>query len=194
METLPEDDIYKSNTCSEGEPEPLGTGDAVTLVLVAHGRGRVPAWLRAPRVAAVTLVVCGAGVSVRLLRRPGGHDGHRAMLGARQLAPGQAERRDPAVISADRRARASSRRGAGRQRGGVHGHAGPRRRARVVMGPPRTDGHVQSRSASFPHVEGGVARDSGAPTVEPAPVSSRGGIPSPAPRRRPPCVPGTLGC
>lgn len=53
------------------ERESLPASDAVTVVLPSRERVRFPGWLRAPRLAAVTLVVLGAGVSIRLLKRPG---------------------------------------------------------------------------------------------------------------------------
>jgi hypothetical protein len=218
MEALPEDNIRESRSRSEDdvrdgratpcltdslgcradvhfglEPEPSRAGDAVTVVLPAHGRGRFLASLRAPRVAAVTLVICGAGVSFRLLRRPGDHDGRQATPTSRQLVSGRAVRRDPTVISAHRLAKASPGRGSERQIGGVRGRAGLTRRTRVVLG-PRSGGRVQSGSVSSPHVGGDIARNSGPSAVDPAPASTRVGVPPPVPDRRPPCLPGTLGC
>lgn len=107
VETLPEDNIYDSrarpehgvedrrvtlrladpsSSCDFGvqaEPEAQGTSDAVTVVLSAHGRVRFGGRLKAPRIVAVTLAVIGAGVSIRLLRRPSGHGGVRSEATAR---------------------------------------------------------------------------------------------------------------
>ena len=145
METLPEDDIYESRARTkrggedhravirlgdparggdvdvEAEPEPSRASDAVTVVLPPHERVRLARRLRAPRVAAVTLVVLGAGVSIRLLRRPSGHGGVRSEATTRHLAGApSAQRERGAARSAHHRIEASTRPGARRQRRAVH--------------------------------------------------------------------------
>ena len=216
METLLDDDIYESLTPSapgvadgramlrladlsgagdfdvQPEPEPVDVGEAVTVILLAQGRGRFPVRLRAPRVAAVTLAVLGAGVSVRLLRHPGGYDSLRTGATAQHFAP-PAARRGPGLVSARRRAEGSPQRVVGQRRGPAHHRSGPAKRARVTSG--AQDAGVRTRLGSAsPRPAGGVARRDDAPGVDGAPASTRAVGPSPAPRRRPPCVPGTLGC
>jgi len=216
METLPEEDIYEnlapsargaadhratlrladlSGGCdfdAQPEPEPVDVGEAVTVILPAHGRGRFPVRLRAPRVAAVTLAVLGAGVSVRLLRRPGGHDGLRTGAMTRHFASAPIARRRPGLVSSQRRTEKSPRRGVGR-RGTAHHHSGPPKRARVASGVPDAGVRPRMGSASA-RSEGDVTSRSSTPAVDDAPASARAVGPSPAPRRRPPCLPGTLGC
>jgi len=221
METLPEDDIYESRTRSEhgvedrratlrladppggrdfdvpAEPEPSGASDAVTVVLPARGRVRFGGRLRAPRVVAVTLAVIGAGVSIRLLRRPSGHGGVRSEATAQHVAGVASLRRERgAARSAHRRIEASARREAGRQRrGAVHQRAGAgERRER----PSRSTASVPARIRPVPTAPAGGY----VPRVEPGPAADDAPPPpvrsepqsSPAPRRRPPCLPGTLGC
>ncbi len=118
----------------QAEPDPRSTEDAVTVVLPARERVRFAVRLRAPRVAAVTVVVLGAGISIRLLRRPNG-GGVRSGTTARHFAGAPAPRRGPLVLTRHR-ARISSQQGVGRQRGSVHRHSGQTRRARSA--PPTT--------------------------------------------------------
>jgi hypothetical protein len=150
MATLPEDDIYESPACTASgggdreatlrladllggrdfdvRPEPVGGGGSVP----ARGRDRFSVRRRAPRVAAVTLVVLGAGVSIRLLRRPSVHGGLHSGGTTQRFVPSRVERRDPAWPSTHRRVKRSPRRGAVRRRGSVYGHAGPTKRARIA--------------------------------------------------------------
>lgn len=218
METLPEDDIYERRTRSEhgvadhratlhladqsggrdfdvqAEPEPPGASDAVTVVLPAHEGARLPAWPRTRRVAAVTLVVLGSGVSIRLLRRPSGHDRVRAGATTRHAASAPSARRGPALIAAHRRAKTSPRRGVGRQRGSAHGHPGPTKQVRIASRTPASGARANPGRAASPQPEGDVTRADGIPAVDDVPTPARVETPSPAPRRRPPCLPGTLGC
>ncbi len=215
METLPEDDVYESLAPSargaadpramlrladslgagdfdaQPESEPVDVGEAVTVILPAHGRGRFPVRLRAPRVAAVTLAVLGAGVSVRLLRRPGGHDSLRTGAATRHFASPVA-RRGPGLISARRWTERSPQRGGEWRRGTIHHRSGPAKGARVVSGAP--DAGVRTRVGSAPPRSESATRGSGARSVDSAPASTRAVVPSSAPRRKPPCLPGTLGC
>lgn len=165
METLPEDDIYESlgpsargvahrratlrladlsGGCdfdAQPEPEPVDVGEPVTVILPAHGRGRFPVRLRAPRIAAVTLAVLGAGVSVRLLRRPGGHDGLRTGAIRRHFASAPTTRRRPGLVSSQRGTEKSP------QRGGLSEHLNRRRRAPATLRRIATTGahYVASR-------------------------------------------------
>lgn len=218
METLPEDDIYESRTRSEhgvadhratlrladqprgrdfdvpAEPTPPGAGDAVTVVLPAREGVRFPAWPRTRRVAAVTLVVLGSGVSIRQLRRASSHDRVRAGATTRHAASAPSVRRGPALIVAHRRAKTSPWRGVGRQRGSAHGHLGPTKQASVASRTPASSVRANPGRAASPQPEGDVTRADGIPAVDNAPAPARVETPSPAPRRRPPCLPGTLGC
>jgi thioredoxin-dependent peroxiredoxin len=100
----------------------VDAGEAVTVILPAHRGGRFPARLRAPRIAAVTLAVLGAGVSVRLLRRPGGHESLRTGAIPRHFASAPIVRRGPGLVSSQRRTEKSPQRGVGR-RGTAHHHS-----------------------------------------------------------------------
>jgi hypothetical protein len=219
METLPEDDIYQTWGRSErstedrwatlrlgdrpggcdldvqAEPEVVGASDAATVVLPSRARVRFGGRLKAPRVAAVTLAVIGAGVSIRLLRRPSEHRGVRSPATARHVAGVPALRRERgAARSAHRRTEASAARGAGRRRGAVHRRAGVgERRERTSRSTASGAARVRPvptapAEGDVPQVEPGPAADDAPAPVRPAPQ------PAPAPRRRPPCLPGTLGC
>jgi len=58
----------------QAEPEAVGASDPATIVLSRREHGRFPGWLRTRRFAAATLLVLGAGASIRLLRRPIGRE------------------------------------------------------------------------------------------------------------------------
>jgi hypothetical protein len=190
MEILPEDDIYERRGRSEHgvadhraplrpanqpdgrdfddvptEPEPPGVSDAVTVMLPAHEGARLPAWLRTRGVAAVTLVVLGSGVSIRLLRRPSGQDRVRAGATTRHVASAPSVRRGPALIAAHRRAKTSSWRGVGRQRGSAHGHPGPTKQARVASRTPVSGVRANTERAASPQPEGDVTRTDGIPAA-----------------------------
>jgi hypothetical protein len=219
METLPEDDIYESRARTkrggedhravirlgdparggdvdvEAEPEPSRASDAVTVVLPPRERVRLAGRLRAPRVAAVTLVVLGAGVSIRLLRRPSGHGGVRSEATTRHLAGApSAQRERGAARSAHHRIEASARPGAGRQRRAVHRRAGTgERRARTSLSATSVPARV--RPMPVTPTAGYVPQGGAGPAVDDAPPAVRSEPqPAPTPRRRPPCLPGTLGC
>lgn len=168
------------------KPKSLDASDAVTIVLPARVRGQFPAWLRAPRVAAVILVL-GAGVSIRLLRRPSGDAGVREPATTKHFAGVSSSRRGPdALVLAHHRAKTSLWRGAGRQRGIVHGHPGS------TTSPSGGRAHPGRGLSSRP--EGDVTQASGAPAVDDTSASAHVGMPSAVSRRRSPCLPGTLGC
>jgi hypothetical protein len=219
METLPEDDIYESrarfrrggedrltvirlgdpaggrDVDVEAKPKSLRPSDAVTVVLPPRERVWLAGRLRAPRVAAVTLVVLGAGISIRLLRRPNGHGGSRSPAITRHVAGVQLLQRERgAVRSAHHRIAASARPGARRQR-----RAGPRRAGAGERGArtsPATE-IVPARVRPVPvtPTAGYVPQGGIGPAVDDAPPPVRSEPrPAPASRRRPPCVPGTLGC
>jgi hypothetical protein len=164
-------------------------------VLPPHERVRLARRLRAPRVAAVTLVVLGAGVSIRLLRRPSGHGGVRSEATTRHLAGApSAQRERGAARSAHHRIEASTRPGARRQRRAVHRRAGTgERRARTS--PSTTSVPARVRPMPVTPTAGYVPQGGAGPAVDDSspPVRSEP-QPAPAPRRRPPCLPGTLGC
>lgn len=177
------------------ERESLSAGDAVTVVLPSRERVRFPGWLRAPRLAAVTLVVLGAGVSIRLLKRPGERDGVRAGATTRHFASAPTARhRRGASRSAHPRAKVLPRQGAERQRRGVHrrpgtaGQAGEASRT-AISGVPARSWRAPERGQ-----EDDVPRVDGVPGVNDASTPARSEAQSPAPHRRPPCLPGTLGC
>jgi hypothetical protein len=174
--------------------EPLRAGDAVTVVLPPRKRVRLAGWLRAPRVAAVTLAVLGSGVSIRLLRRPGGHGGVRSGATAQHHLAGapSTQRKRGAARSAHYRVGASTRRGAGGQRRAVR-RVGSGERARAS----RSASSVPARVRPVPvtPTAGYVPQGGAGPAVDEAPAR----VPSepqsaPVLRRRPPCLPGTLGC
>jgi hypothetical protein len=145
--------------------------DAVTVVLPSRGHVRFAGRLRAPRVVAVTFVVLGAGISIRLFRHPS--------------ESGEALRSQP-------RTRVSARQGAARRRRRVDRRQGPRGRIRVVSRTPISDARARRVPSTGP--EGDVPQVLGVPEVDDAPVRRRPEVQAPAARRRPPCVPGTLGC
>lgn len=219
METLPEDDIYESGARLrrggedpltvtrlgdpaggrdidvEAKPEPLRPSDAVTVVLPPRERVRLAGRLRAPRVAAVTLVVLGTGISIRLLRRPNGHGGVRSPAITRHIAGVHLLQRERgAARSAHHRIEASARPGARRQRRAVHRRAGAgERRARTS--PSTASVPARVRPVPVTPTAGYIPQDGVGPAADDAPPPARSEPrPAPAFRRKPPCVPGTLGC
>ena len=121
---------------------PRGASDAVDgRVARTRTRSGSAGRLRAHRVGAVTLIVLGAGVSIRLLRRPSGHGGVRSEATTQHVAGAPSVRRERgAARSAHRRIEASARREAGRQRRGAVHQAGRRR------GATGNDRHGQRRA------------------------------------------------
>lgn len=218
VETLPEDDVYESRAPSghaaedavtmrlgdppggcdfgvQAEPDPRSADDAATVVLPARKQGRFPVRLRAPRMAAVTLVVLGAGVSIRLLRRPSGHGGVRSPAITRHVAGVHLLQRERgAARSAHHRIEASARPGVVRQRRAVHRRVGAGER-RAGFSPSATGVPARVRPMPVAPTAGDVPQVGAGPAVDgaPPPVRSEPQLP-PAPRGRPPCVPGTLGC
>lgn len=218
METLPEDAIYDSRGRLERgvedcwttlrlgdppgggdfdvqvEPEVQRADDAVTVVLLARGRVRFGGQLRAPRVAVVTLAVIAVGMSIRLLRRPSGHGGVRSEATARHVAGVPSWRRERgAARSAHHQSEAFARRGAGRQREAVHRRTSlGERKVRTL--PLTTSVPVRVQPVPTPPAGGYVPQVEPAPAADvPPPVRSEPQS-APAPRGRPPCLPGTLGC
>ena len=217
MQTLPEDEIYEDSARlrrggedrrsvirlgdpggggdvdAEPKPEPelVRAGDAVTVVLPARERVRRARRPRAPHVAAVTLAVLGAGVSIRLLRRPSGHSGVRSEVTTRHFAAApSAPRERGAARSAHHRIETAARQRAEVQRRAVH-----RGERRVRMSLSATSVPARVRPVPATPAAGYAPQGGTGPAVDdgPAPVRSEQQSP-PAPRRRPPCLPGTLGC
>jgi hypothetical protein len=218
MQTLPEDEIHEDSARSrrdgencrsvvrlgdpgggdtvyaEPEPELVLAGDAVTVVLPARERVRRVGRPRAPHVAAVTLAVLGAGVSIRLLRRPSGRGGVRSEATTRHFAAApSAPRERGAARSAHYRIETAARQRAEGQRRAVHRGVGGERRARTSL--PATSVPARVRPVPATPAAGYAPQDGAGPAVDDgsAPVRSEQQSP-PAPRRRPPCLPGTLGC
>jgi hypothetical protein len=178
----------------QAAPEHLGAGDAVTVGLPVRKRVRFFGRLGARGIAFVTLVVLGAGVSVKLFRRPSGRDGVRHAVTTRRILGAPAVQRERGVsrLGAHHRAKTSFRDGAGgRQRGSVHRHTRPIRQATVVSGTSISGVYVRPPRKPSTRPEGDVPRVGGAPEADDAPTRAQA---PPSPRRGPPCVPGTLGC
>jgi hypothetical protein len=70
----------------QDQPEPPLDDDALTVVLCSGGRARRPVWLRAPRFAAIALLVLGAGVSIRVFRRQSGESHLRGGIARHRIA------------------------------------------------------------------------------------------------------------
>jgi hypothetical protein len=184
VEVFPEYDIC------EGERLFLGA-DALTVVLPSRERVWLSGWLRARGLAAVTLVVLGAGVSIRLLRRPAGRGDVREAAATRHVAePGAraVQRGRAAFRPVHGGAKTLRRRRAGRRHASVYRRPGPAGQTGVVSRSAISSVRARSRPVLSARPEAGVQR------VDGAPAPARAEAQSPASRRRPPCLPGTLGC
>jgi hypothetical protein len=170
--------------------EPPVDDDALTVVLRSSGeRVRCRGWLRALQFAVVALLVFGAGVSIRVFRRQGG-DGHVRAGTARHRVtePGARAAQKVGIASSPARPKTPPSRHERRrpQSRRLPSHTGRDRAARNARSddpqlplsmPPAPENRVVG--SAFP------VGDALPPTTEKR---------ASAPSRRPPCVPGTLGC
>lgn len=172
------------------QPEPLDD-DALTVVLRSGERVRCRGWLRAPQFAVVALLVLGAGVSIRVFRRQGGDDHVRAGTARHRVTePGARTAQKVGVASSPARPRTPPSR---HERRRPQSRRLPRRTRR-----DRTAWSVRTDNRRLPlsppqEPDDGTASAGGMPHVDDAPppqAEARRSVPS----RRPPCVPGTLGC
>lgn len=171
------------------QPEPLDE-DALTVVLHSGERARRQGWVRAPRFAVIALLVLGAGVSIRVLRRQGGDSHVRAGTARHRVTePGSRAAQKIGVVSNPARPRTSPS-PRGRRRPQSRRPPGRMRRDRTVWS-ARTDRRPLRPTRQEP--DDGTASAGGVPRVgdaSPPQAEARRSVPS----RRPPCVPGTLGC
>ncbi len=193
-ESLDSGDAEERSVPESFAPELPRDGDAVTIVLRSPDRVRFVGRLGVPRVVVATLVVLGIGGSVELFGRQGERDDvrHGATMRNGVGAPSARRERRGAGSSDHRRSRIASRHRSGWQEGaGVDRRRGRRRGVRVVSRTPISGMSAGSDRIPSLHSGGGVSRVGVAPEVDDG--SARAEAPA-WQRRRPPCVPGTLGC
>jgi hypothetical protein len=172
--------------------EPPVDDDALTVVLRSSGEHvRCRGWLRAPRFAVVALLVLGAGVSIRVFRRQSDDDHIRAGTARHRVTePGAGAAQKVGIAASAGRPRTSPFRHERRRPQGRR-PPGRTRRDRTAWS-ARTDGQRLPRPTPQ-EPDDGAASAGGVPHVDDAQspqAEARRSVPS----RRPPCVPGTLGC
>jgi hypothetical protein len=171
----------------QDQPEPPLNDDALTVVLCSGERVRRPGWLRAPRFAVIVLLVLGAGVSIRVFRRQGGESHDRGGVARHRIAEAGARAAQKiGTVSSPLRPRPAPSRYELR-RSQSRGRPRRTRRDQTVW----STSIDQRPTLPMPQApENRAASTGGTPHVDDAPPPETGARPS----RRPPCVPGTLGC
>lgn len=177
--------------------EPRWASDAVTVVLPSREGIGLCGWLRAPRLAAVTLVVVGAGLSIRLLRHPAGRGGVGGAVTMRHLAGAS-----PALALRGRAVSSPVHRGvetlpwqrAGTLRASVQRRPGAAEQTGRASWSGISSGRMRSRPAPLVRPVDGAPAVDDAPGADGAPAPAGAGVPSRASGGRAPCLPGTLGC